>query len=64
MAKTRAFYLWRESGEARFDHFGDGKGLGLGLSNSPPPQVQWGAYQDDSRALHSATLQGDKGQLM
>lgn len=38
MAKTRAFYLWRESGEARFDHSGDGKGLGLGLSNSPPPK--------------------------
>lgn len=28
------------------------------------PQVQWGAYQDDSQSLHSATLQGDKEQLM
>lgn len=61
MSKARAFHLQGESGEAGFDHFGDGKALGLPNSSLP---VQWGMYQDDSQAPHSATLQGDKGQLM
>lgn len=63
MAKTIAFYLWGECGKAGFGNFGDEKALGLGLLTAAP-QVQWGAYQDDSQALHSATLQGDKGQIM
>lgn len=61
IAKTTAFYLWGESGDAGLDQFGAGKALGL---PNRAPQVQCRVDQDDSQVLHSATTQGDKVQPM